>query len=74
MQELVSCERCGLATDVLVDDYRPKVEALQRGIEFTYKTPLINYRKWVVCDRCFKIEPDSSFFKNNKSITKGETK
>ena len=57
----MSCDVCG-EREAIVTDLRPRRDLLEKGYEYTYKSPLNCYREFLVCNECFHLD-DKPFFK-----------
>jgi len=57
------CECCQTEEAMCVD-YRQRPDLMiHKEFVYDYKTPLTNYLKFVVCDTCFKLDPDLTFYR-----------
>jgi hypothetical protein len=58
----MKCECCD-RSEAICDDYRPRKDLHESKFEYTYKTPLSCYTKYLVCNECFHAE-DKRFFQS----------
>jgi hypothetical protein len=46
----------------MFEDLRPRRDRLAKGVVFDYRTPIENYKEYLVCNDCFHSD-DKKFFK-----------